>query len=152
MVKEIEVSHWGNIAVEMTVNMQHDGAKLKGVFSRYDYQRNPTGAPSVVPRFKQILPEGAADVYYRDEIGNISTSRLSNTERGITLDLIPRFPLFGGWKFGYYMGFNLPVSNYLYNDYNDRSKYVLNMTFAAQMDDVVIDELVVRVILPEGAK
>ena len=39
MERLIEVSHWGNIAVEETYDMAHSGAKLKGSFSRYDYQR-----------------------------------------------------------------------------------------------------------------
>ena len=30
----IEVSHWGNIAVEEKMHIQHTGAKLKGSFSR----------------------------------------------------------------------------------------------------------------------
>lgn len=36
--KEIEVSHWGNIAVEEQYDLQHTGAVLKGGFSRIDYQ------------------------------------------------------------------------------------------------------------------
>lgn len=44
----IEVSHWGNIAVEETVELLHTGAKLKGSFSRYDYQRESgSGQPSI---------------------------------------------------------------------------------------------------------
>jgi oligosaccharyltransferase complex subunit alpha (ribophorin I) len=35
----------------------------------------------------EILPEGAVDVYYRDEIGNISTSNLADTDRGVTLQI-----------------------------------------------------------------
>jgi oligosaccharyltransferase complex subunit alpha (ribophorin I) len=45
LVREIEISHWGNVAVEETYeDLAHDGAKLKGAFSRYDYQRNPAAA------------------------------------------------------------------------------------------------------------
>ena len=32
--RTIELSMWGNIAVEETVDVRHDGAKLKGSFSR----------------------------------------------------------------------------------------------------------------------
>lgn len=39
--KEIEISHWGNAAVEMQYDLLHAGARLKGVFSRYEFQRNP---------------------------------------------------------------------------------------------------------------
>ena len=47
MTRLIEVSHWGNIAVEETYHVVHSGAVLKGPFSRYDYQRNQDGISSV---------------------------------------------------------------------------------------------------------
>lgn len=43
----IEVSHWGNIAVEETIDVLHTGAKLKGSFSRYDFQREHNTYSSV---------------------------------------------------------------------------------------------------------
>jgi len=68
------------------------------------------------------------------------------------MDLIPRYPLFGGWKASFYMGYNLPIQSYLFTDASDSSLYVLNITFANTLDDVVIENLIVRIILPEGAK
>lgn len=117
--RTIEVSHWGNIAVEETVDMYHSGAKLKGSFSRFDYMRRQ-GGQSAVKSFKTLLPSSAADVYYRDEIGNISTSNLrvpSKISKGepVELELRPRFPLFGGWKTHYTVGYNVPVYQYLFN-------------------------------------
>ena len=47
MTRLIEVSHWGNIAVEETIDIRHTGALLKGPFSRYEYQRNQDGYASV---------------------------------------------------------------------------------------------------------
>ena len=47
MTRVIEVSHWGNIAVEETYDLIHSGAVLKGPFSRYDYQRSQDGISSV---------------------------------------------------------------------------------------------------------
>jgi len=152
VVRELEISHWGNLAVEESYEvLKHDGAKLKGTFSRYDFQRNPSGAPAAITVFREYLPAGAADIYYRDEIGNISTSTVNEHARGIALDIVPRFPLFGGWKTSYYLGYNLPLSQALFTDVND-GRYVLNFTFGVGLDDVVIEELVVRIILPEGAK
>ncbi|KAJ7382174.1 hypothetical protein OS493_036607 [Desmophyllum pertusum] len=66
MTRTIEVSHWGNVAVEETYHMKHVGAELQGPFSRYDYQRTP--APASIKSFKSVLPAAASDVYYRDEI------------------------------------------------------------------------------------
>lgn len=48
----IEVSHWGNIAVEETIDLRHTGADLKGPFSRYDYQRQSDSGISSIKSFK----------------------------------------------------------------------------------------------------
>jgi len=149
MTRLIEVSHWGNIAIEETYDMIHSGAVLKGSFSRYDYQRNQDGISSV-KSFRTMLPVSARDVYYRDEIGNISTSHLHETDDGVELELRPRFPLFGGWKTNYYIGYNVPSYQYLFNQ---GDQYALVMKFVDHVyDDQIVDELTVKVILPEGSK
>lgn len=119
LVRTIEVSHWGNIAVEETVDLYHYGAKLKGAFSRFDYMRRIGGASSV-KSIRTLLPPAAADVYYRDEIGNISTSNLrasgarNKLSEPLDFEIRPRFPLFGGWKTHYTVGYNLPIYQYLF--------------------------------------
>nr|XP_033782325.1 dolichyl-diphosphooligosaccharide--protein glycosyltransferase subunit 1 [Geotrypetes seraphini] len=150
MVRVIEVSHWGNIAVEETVDLKHTGAVLKGPFSRYDYQRQPDSGISSVKSFKTILPAAAQDVYYRDEIGNISTSHLLVLDDSVEMEIRPRFPLFGGWKTHYIVGYNLPSYEYLYNL---GDQYALKMRFIDHVfDEQLVDSLTVKIILPEGAK
>lgn len=65
--------------------------------------------------FQTLLPSSARDVYYRDEIGNISTSNLREGDEHVEMEIRPRFPLFGGWKTHYYIGYNVPSYQYLYN-------------------------------------
>lgn len=144
----IEVSHWGNIAVEEHIEIRHTGAILKGPFSRYDYQRTQdTGAS--VKSFKTVLPASARDVYYRDEIGNISTSALREDEDMVEIELRPRFPLFGGWKTKYYIGYNVPSYQYLFNE---GDHYALKMRFVDHVfDNLVIDQMTFKIILPEGS-
>jgi len=147
MKRWIEVSHWGNIAVEETYHMTHEGAKLKNHFSRYDYQRQPTYA--AVKSFKTVLPASARDVYYRDEIGNISTSNLLNQDDSVEVELRPRFPLFGGWQTRYYLGYNLPAYQYLYQK---GGNFALKMRVIDHVfDDFVVDNLILKIALPEGA-
>jgi len=150
----IEVSHWGNIAVEEQYKINHDGANLKGSFSRYDFQINSqANGQAAVQILRQFLPETAADVYYRDDIGNISTSALRTGSPKQTFEMRPRFPLFGGWKTEYTMGYNLPTSSYLATEYSDSTKYVLTVPFLADWEPgVAIDVQVLKVVLPEGAK
>ncbi|XP_058278182.1 dolichyl-diphosphooligosaccharide--protein glycosyltransferase subunit 1 isoform X2 [Hirundo rustica] len=150
MTRVIEVSHWGNIAVEETVDLKHTGAVLKGPFSRYDYQRQPDSGISSVKSFKTILPAAAQDVYYRDEIGNISTSHLLVLDDSVEMEIRPRFPLFGGWKTHYIIGYNLPSYEYLYSL---GDQYALKMRFVDHVfDEQVTDSLTVKIVLPEGAK
>ena len=66
------------------------------------------------------MPASAKDVYYRDEIGNISTSNLLEHHDHVELELRPRFPLFGGWKTHYLIGYNLPSYENLYNSGKSR--------------------------------
>lgn len=149
LLRLVEVSHWGNIAVEETLDMYHTGAQLKGPFSRYDYQRQQDGLSSV-KTFKTSLPASARDVYYRDEIGNISTSHLRETDDLVEVELRPRFPLFGGWKTHYMLGYNVPSYQYLYNS---GDQYMMKMRFVDHIfDDQVIDEMTLKIILPEGAR
>merc|ERR1711915_1079553 len=63
-------------------------------------------------------------------------------------DLRPRFPLFGGWKTHYVIGYNVPSYEYLYYS---GDKHVLNMRLVDHIfDDMLVEETEVKVILPEG--
>ena len=150
MTRVIEVSHWGNIAVEENVNLKHTGAVLKGSFSRYDYDKWVDSGISSIRSFKTILPASAQDVYYRDEIGSIYTRHLLILDDSVEMEMKPRFPLFGGWKTHYIIGYNLPSYEYLYNL---GDQYVLKMRFVDHVfDKQVVDSLTVKIILPEGAR
>ncbi|KAF2295081.1 hypothetical protein GH714_031408 [Hevea brasiliensis] len=99
IVREVEISHWGNLQITEHYKLVHTGARHKGVFSRVDYQSRPSF--SGVSSFKHLLarlPPRVHSVYYRDEIGNISSSHLRTDNRKSELEIEPRYPLFGGWK------------------------------------------------------
>ncbi|XP_041975854.1 dolichyl-diphosphooligosaccharide--protein glycosyltransferase subunit 1 [Aricia agestis] len=145
----IEVSHWGNIAIEETIEVEHTGAKLKGPFSRYDYQQDHHSGPASVRSYKTFLPASAADVYYRDTNGNISTSNMKLKKDSVELDLRPRYPLFGGWRSHYTLGYNVPSYEYLYHSGNE---YLLKMRAVDHIfDDMQIEEVRTKIILPEGS-
>jgi len=149
--RTLELSMWGNIAVEETVDVRHVGAKLKGSFSRLDFQRENSGV-SAVKSFKTVLPASASGVYYRDDIGNISTSALRVLDDSVEVELRPRFPLFGGWKTHYLLGYNVPSYEYLYSE-RGSDRYVLNMRLLDHIfDDMIVDDFELTIILPEGCE
>lgn len=47
MEREIEISHWGNVAIEEVVHARNSGAPLTGEFSRLDYYKSdPEDVPA----------------------------------------------------------------------------------------------------------
>uniref|UniRef100_A0A0N4ZKT1 Dolichyl-diphosphooligosaccharide--protein glycosyltransferase subunit 1 n=1 Tax=Parastrongyloides trichosuri TaxID=131310 RepID=A0A0N4ZKT1_PARTI len=148
LTRWIEVSHWGNIAVEDTIEVVHRGAKLVGGFSRVDYaqDRRRSSQPSV-QSFTTQLPYGAKDIYYRDQVGNISTSEVLHRAKSVDVEITPRFPLFGGWKTDYILGYNLPSAYGLYYKGND---YTLKLPVVDKIyNNFVIEKVTVKVVLPE---
>ncbi|KAH0470119.1 hypothetical protein IEQ34_001677 [Dendrobium chrysotoxum] len=150
LVREIEVSHWGSIQITEHYNLVHKGATNKGGFSRLDYQsRSYMGGRSSLRQLIARLPPRAHSIYYRDDIGNISTSHLWGDSRKTQLEIEPRFPIFGGWRTSFTIGYGLPLQDFLFVSEGNR---FLNITFGCPMDEVVIDDLIVKVVLPEGSK
>jgi oligosaccharyltransferase complex subunit alpha (ribophorin I) len=148
----IEISHWGNIAVEDTVEIEHHGAVLTGQFSRLDFQMDRRGAASqpAVKQFKTYLPVSAVDIYYRDEIGNISTSAVTTRTNRVEVELRPRFPLYGGWKTNYILGYNVPSAGFLHSSGSD---FALKIPFIDRLyDNAVIEKATVRIVLPEASR
>eukprot|EP00298_Acanthocystis_sp_HF-20_P002249 c12690_g1_i1.p1 GENE.c12690_g1_i1~~c12690_g1_i1.p1 ORF type:complete len:561 (+),score=210.34 c12690_g1_i1:51-1733(+) len=153
VLKEVEVSHWGHISFEEHVDLAHTGAKLTGGFSRLDYQRNPQKSPSHFRLVVAQLPASSSGIYYRDVIGNVSTSRVrveapENGEAYTHFEIFPRYLLFGGWKTQFYFGYVAPLSEFL--GITKDGLYSLNVPFGTTIVNPVVDQLTVNIILPEG--
>ncbi|XP_057518097.1 dolichyl-diphosphooligosaccharide--protein glycosyltransferase subunit 1A isoform X2 [Amaranthus tricolor] len=149
LVREIEISHWGNVQITEHYNLVHGGAILKGEFSRLDYQMSPhTKGASAFGWLVAKLPPRTHSIYYRDEIGNISTSNLWGNSIKTELAIEPRFPLFGGWKTFFTFGYGLPLMEYLFEA---EGKRFVNISFGSPIDELVVNELIVKVVLPEGS-
>lgn len=147
LVREVEVSHWGNVAIEDYMFVTNDGPELSSGFSRLDYQLTQSPPKSVLKDIEFALPKSASNVYYRDHIGNISTSFLWDD----VLVIEPRFPLFGGWKTKFCMGYDLPLNNHVEVHKANSNLYTLTVPLGPRINqDIVIDEFVIRIILPEG--
>ena len=148
--KTYQVSHWGNIAVTEDYQIENIGAKLDGEFGRIDYnQYSNKGGRNALKKFRAILPLRAWGLWYRDEIGNISTSNAIRQWDDVQLDLVPRFPILGGWKSNFGIGYNLPSKFHVNTDNN--GNYVVNLTFGMPYSDLLARNYTVEVILPEGA-
>jgi oligosaccharyltransferase complex subunit alpha (ribophorin I) len=66
------------------------------------------------------------------------------------LEISPRFPLLGGWKFEFTVGWDLELGKWLKTA--EGNKKVLAVPFLTGLTGVVVDEAQLIVTLPEGAK
>ncbi|KAF9676675.1 hypothetical protein SADUNF_Sadunf08G0027700 [Salix dunnii] len=165
LLREVEISHWGSLQITEHYKLVHAGARHKGVFSRVEYQSRPSF--SGTSSFKHLLaslPPRVHSVYYRDDIGNISSSHLRSDYRKSELEIEPRYPLFGGWKATFVIGYGLPLEDFLFES-PDGKRY-LNFSFGCPLAETVVDKLTIKVglllliicihdavvVLPEGSK
>ncbi|KAI0817619.1 oligosaccharyltransferase alpha subunit [Xylaria sp. FL0064] len=152
--RDIEVSHWGgNIAFEERYTLFHYGANLSSQFSRVKWAQSQYFSPQTfaLKELKFVLGAGSKDAYFTDVIGNVSTSRFRSNKREAVLELKPRYPVFGGWKYPFTVGWNADSHNYLKKS---GSKFLLNVPLIEgpkQPEGVEYEHVDVRVILPEGA-
>ena len=112
MDREIEVSHWGNVYFEERVALENAAAELTGEWSRFDFEKGSAGgggATATASAVPATLPPGARSLYFKDGIGNISTSHVSRKRARTEVTLSPRFPLAGGWKADFVFGYSLPL-------------------------------------------
>ncbi|EEP76114.1 hypothetical protein UREG_00963 [Uncinocarpus reesii 1704] len=157
--RDLEVSHWGgNLATEDRYWLQNNGAHLAKQFSRVAWSmKTLQNSPSVAISALRIgLKPGAVDPYFTDEIGNVSTSRFTPGQgtRGAMLDIRPRYPVFGGWKYSFRIGWNDALSSFL-RKAKSGDTYVLKVPFLdspKMPEGVQYEKIDLRVILPEGAR
>ena len=156
--RDVEVSHWGgNVAFEERHWLTNRAATLKDHFSRVAYQQssyyNPPMAALKELRFP--LAVGSADAYFVDDIGNVSTSRFRTGPREANLELKPRYPVFGGWKYSFKVGWNGDLSSFVRRVKGASDSFVLKVPFfdgPKQVEGLEYQRVVTRVILPEGAR
>lgn len=152
LLRTVEVSPWAqSINIVNQVKVAHVGAKLKGPFSRIDYQRDHSNGISSVKSLSAELPKVAREIYYRDGIGNISTSTVRTSSTKTMVNIKPRFPLFGGWITDFYLGYRVPISEFL-NEPASGSNFRLSVPFTDVLyENMFIEDAEVRIILPAGA-
>lgn len=59
------------------------------------------------------------------------------------LEFEPRYPLFGGWKATFIIGYGLPLQDFLFESPDGR-RY-LNFTFGCPLAETVVDKLTIKV-------
>lgn len=99
-----------------------------------------------------ILPAEATDVFYKDVTGNISTSHFRKEKQRSVLELTPRYPLYGGWRFSWFHGYTIPQSLLLNQLSGKAEDYRFKATLTPSVSGLIVEKSTLKVILPEGAE
>ena len=155
--RDVEVSHWGgNLAIEERYWLQNRGAELKSHFSRSEWQKSQYLNPPTFALKALNLPlqPGILNPYFTDDIGNVSTSRFRSGLRESNLELKPRYPVFGGWKYSFRVGWDSDLKKFLRKLSTSSESYVLKVPFLEgprPAEGIEYAHVTLRIILPEGA-
>ncbi|KAI0482856.1 Ribophorin I [Xylariaceae sp. FL0804] len=154
--RDVEVSHWGgNIAFEERYTLFNRGANLSTQFNRVKWAQSQYFNPesSALKELRVPLRAGSKDAYFTDAIGNVTTSHFRSSKREALLELKPRYPVFGGWKYPFTIGWNADSRRFLKKKQGDT--YLLNVPLLEgpkQPEGIEYEHVEVRVFLPEGAE
>jgi oligosaccharyltransferase complex subunit alpha (ribophorin I) len=154
--RDIEVSHWGgNLATEERYWLTNRAAKLANQFSRVSWQMTQYSNPptSALKGLGLPLRIGSLNPYFIDDIGNVSTSKFRSNAREANLELKPRYPVFGGWKYSFRVGWDANLKDFL-RKLKTRDGYVLKVPFLEgprQPEGVEYARVELKIVLPEGA-
>lgn len=148
--REVWVSHWAStVQFEEYYELINRSAKLNKGFSRLELMKDQQGMrlSHYCSVLELALPEDASDHYYTDLVGMVSTSRVL----GDNYYIKPRYPLFGGWKYNFTIGWTNPLSQFLHKGTSEDS-YLLSIPLLNGPTDTMYDNVALSVFLPEGAQ
>lgn len=147
----IPASGVDKISIEEYYELTNAGAALSKGFSRADYMK---GRYEMRNHFSlqhldfPMTGSSFEDYYYTDKVGVVSTHRVVQDH----LLLQPRFPLFGGWKYNFTLGWNEKLSEHVHKVNGEPDTYVAKAPLVNTVRDIYYDDVSFTFYLPENAE
>ena len=136
------------VSIEEEYKLVNRVPDLEGEFGRLDFQETKTRYS--IHSLDWELPKDTFDLYYTDEIGNITTSNAYRDSNSVKLIIEPRFPILGGWKTYWKQGYSLPKGHYISQNETDQDRFIAKFYISHPYDDIVAENFILKIILPEG--
>jgi oligosaccharyltransferase complex subunit alpha (ribophorin I) len=146
--RTITLSHWRGINIEEEYKLLNKISALEGEFGRLDF--SPWKIKHSINNLDCKLPVYTRDLYYTDEIGNITTSNAYRANTEVEFVIEPRFPLMGGWKTYWKQGYTLPKEKYI-KKLSEEGSYKFEINLSHPYKDIVAEDFTLKINLPEGA-
>lgn len=141
------------VQIEEYYELYNNGAELKDGYSRVDWM---TGRYDLVRNHFAISqlefpenPEAPFDnLYFTDKVGKVSSH---HPQLGHIL-MQPRYPLFGGWKYNFTMGWTNKLDNFVHRVTGEEDTYVAQFPLLNGLREIYYDDVYLSFYLPENAE
>ncbi|KAI8321086.1 Ribophorin I, partial [Martensiomyces pterosporus] len=160
--REYFVSHWADdLNVLEHYALRNRGPEIDGPFDKVKQtiSKFMRTRDNFIKTLLVKVPVNAREMYFVDEIGNVSTSAVTGRRRQKgeeafkILQLKPRYPLPGGWNYTWWHGYSVPLSEHLKIDSaKGAGRYLLKVPFIGSIAACASQDYELRITLPEGAK
>lgn len=150
--KQLDVGHWGSIPALEEYEVTNKAADHVGEWSRLDYSDGHASAyGTAIGDVWANLPADATNVVYRDLIGNITSSKLRQPNKGKRpLQLTFRFPLMGGWQNHFWFTYDMAHEQYVKSAESGGATHVITVPIWPSLNtDLLCEQLTIRILLPE---
>lgn len=149
----VPLSHVEQLPIEEYYELTNLGAELDKGFSRadwmigrYDAIRNHWALSHL--EFPLEGGEQFNDYYYTDKVGVVSLHKIVQNH----LLLQPRFPLFGGWKYNFTLGWNSDALAHVRKLKDEEDTYILRVPLLNTLRDALYNDTYLSFYLPEGSE
>ncbi|RLV93869.1 Dolichyl-diphosphooligosaccharide--protein glycosyltransferase subunit 1 [Spathaspora sp. JA1] len=149
----IPASDVNRLSVEEYYELTNSGANLNSGFNRvewmkgrFDSIRNHWALSHL--EFPLSKDRNMTDYYFTDKVGVVSTHKLIDKY----LVLKPRFPLFGGWKYNFTLGWTEPLDLFLHKLHNSTDEYIIRAPLLNTLRDSSYDSVYLQFYLPENSE
>ena len=143
----------GVVLIEDYYELTNHGAALNTGFSRADwlkgrYEQSPSHFSLVRLRFPIDHDAPFDNYYFTDKVGVVSTHSTFNDD----LVFYPRYPIFGGWKYNFTMGWSNSIDSIVRKVRDVSDVYIAKVPVLNNLGDVSYDNVKVNIYLPENAE
>lgn len=141
----------GVVQTEDYYELYNNGAQLKSGYSRVEWLKGRFDMVRDHHALSRLeFPLGDRDplenYYFTDKVGKVSS--VLQVPGHVVFQ--PRFPLFGGWKYNFTMGWTNGIANFVRRV--DEDTYVAQFPLVSNLRDIYYDNVSVSVLLPENAE
>lgn len=140
------------VQTEDYYELVNDGAELKSGFSRSEWM---LGRYELMNHFAlsqlefPIDPKAPfTDYYFTDKVGMVTSHKQTKSR----LVLQPRFPLFGGWKYNFTMGWTNHLESLVHRMNDEKDTFVAQLPLLSSLRNVYYDKVSISFYLPENAE